>query len=264
MEELKIILANLLPTIIEVGHFQIEQQNKLSSIEIKDKGLNQLVSFVDIESEKKIVSKCQELFPLAGFVTEEETLNVEHAEYNWIIDPLDGTTNFLHGLQIYSISVALVRNNEPILGIVHCPAMQQTFTAIKGEGAYLNNHSITCSPNKLLKDSLIATGFPYFEFEGMSNYLNLLAHLMKSTHGLRRMGSAAIDLAYTAMGVFDAFYETNLNAWDVAAGALLVSEAGGKVSDFKDKNNYLFGKQILAGNNTIHNLMLENINDFKL
>lgn len=259
------ILEQLLPVIKSVGEFQVQEQSKLSQIEIVDKGLNQLVSYVDLQSEKRLIEGCQYLFPEAAFITEEDTLGKqETAEYCWIIDPLDGTTNFLHGLQVYSISVALVKNNLPILGVVHCPAMNQCFTAIKNQGALLNDHSIKVSHTPDLKNALIATGFPYTEFEGMKSYLHLLEHLMKNTHGLRRMGSAAIDLCYTAMGIFDSFYETRLNAWDVAAGALIVEEAGGSVSDFENGTNYLFGKQIIAGNKTVHKELLKQINEFGL
>lgn len=259
------ILEQLLPVVKSTGEFQTKEQAKLAQIEIQDKGLNQLVSYVDIQSEIKLIEGCRNAFPQASFITEEDTLGQPgEAEYYWIIDPLDGTTNFLHGLQVYSISVALVKNNLPVLGVVHCPAMNQCFAAIKGQGAFLNDHSIKTSNTPDLKNSLIATGFPYTEFEGMKNYLNLLEHLMKHTHGLRRMGSAAIDLCYTAMGIFDSFYETRLNAWDVAAGALIVEEAGGKVSDFNNGTNYLFGKQIIAGNKTVHKELLEQINLFGL
>lgn len=262
---LKKILDDILPCIKETGAFQLSEQKKLSLIEIRDKGLNQLVSHVDIQSEIKLVECCRKAFPEAAFITEENTLEEQHkSDYNWIIDPLDGTTNFLHGLQVYSISVALVHQNKPVLGVVHCPAMDQCFTSIIGDGAKLNDHSIAVSKNANLKDSLIATGFPYTEFDGMQNYLNLLEYLMKNTHGLRRMGSAAIDLCYTAMGIFDSFYETNLNAWDVAAGALIVQEAGGVVSDFSNTSNYLFGKQIVAGNKQVQAELLAQINHFSL
>ncbi|MFN5218395.1 MAG: inositol monophosphatase family protein [Sphingomonadales bacterium] len=231
------------------GDFQLQHFRSVSSDAVSDKGLNQLVSFVDVESEKILVQKMQKIRPEAGFITEENTAP-QHADNSavWIIDPLDGTTNFLHGLQVFSISVALMENGEITAGVVYAPAMNEMFCAEKGKGAYLNNHPIRVSETRHLKTSLIATGFPYYEFQQTAAYLALLGELMKSTHGLRRMGSAAIDLAYTACGRFDGFYETGLNAWDVAAGALLVEEAGGLVSDFHEQPNHLFGRQILAAN----------------
>lgn len=235
------------------GDFQLQHFRSVSSDAVSDKGLNQLVSFVDVESEKILVEKLKKIRPEAGFVTEENTApqDAENATV-WIIDPLDGTTNFLHGLQVFSISVALMENGLITAGVVYTPAMQELFCAEKGKGAYLNNRPIRVSESHNLRTSLIATGFPYYEFQQTAAYLELLGELMKTTHGLRRMGSAAIDLAYTACGRFDGFYETGLNAWDVAAGALLVEEAGGMVSDFHQKPNHLFGRQIVAANQHVY------------
>lgn len=234
----------------QVGDFQLQHFRQVEAGAISDKGLNQLVSFVDVESEKMLVAGLRHLRPDAGFITEEETAPDEREGHaHWIIDPLDGTTNFLHGLQVYCISVALVgAGNRIELGVVHAPAMGETFSAIRGGGARLNGNPIRVSDVPRLKNSLIATGFPYYEFQKTEQYLRLLGILMRETHGLRRMGSAAIDLAYTACGRFDGFYEMGLNAWDVAAGALIVEEAGGEVSDFSGGTEYLFGKQILASN----------------
>jgi len=241
------LIAAIMEACKTAGYFQLQHFRSVSSDAVSDKGLNQLVSFVDVESEKILVEKLQKIRPEAGFITEENTAP-QHADNSavWIIDPLDGTTNFLHGLQVFSISVALMENGEITAGVVYAPAMNEMFCAEKGKGAYLNNHPIRISETRHLKTSLIATGFPYYEFQQTSAYLALLGELMMSTHGLRRMGSAAIDLAYTACGRFDGFYETGLNAWDVAAGSLLVEEAGGKVSDFRQNSNHLFGKQIVA------------------
>lgn len=262
--DLQKILAELLVVVKQVGEFQIVKQGKLKELSIHDKGLNQLVSEVDVESEKQLVNICKMLCPGAGFVTEENTEKESKNGLHWIIDPLDGTTNYLHGLNVYSISIALYINHDALLGIVHCPALNQTFTAIKNQGAFVNQKPLKVSAVSTLKQSLIATGFPYYTFEGMQNYLQLLEYLMKNTHGLRRMGSAAIDLAYTAAGMFEAFYETNLNAWDVAAGALIVEEAGGSVTEFNGNNNYIFGKNILASNTAIHQEITSAIAEFKV
>jgi len=229
------------------GEFQLNHFQHVTSDAVTDKGLNQLVSFVDVESEKMLVERLQKIRPDAGFITEENTApKATENPVVWIIDPLDGTTNFLHGLQVFSISVALMEHGVITAGVVYAPALNEMFCAERGKGAFLNDNTIRVSGVCHLSASLIATGFPYHEFQQSAAYLSLLEVLMKKTHGLRRMGSAAIDLAYTACGRFDGFYETGLNAWDVAAGALLVEEAGGKVSDFHSRSNYLFGKQIVA------------------
>jgi myo-inositol-1(or 4)-monophosphatase len=247
-----LLIEHLSAICAEVGLFQMQHFRTVSSDSISDKGLNQLVSFVDIESEKMLVNGLRRLRPDAGFITEENTApDSMQSAAMWIIDPLDGTTNYLHGLQVFCISVALMEDNEITAGVVHCPAMNETFTTFKGGGSFLNGNRFMVSKVNSLKSSLIATGFPYYEFQKTEPYLRLLGDLMRSTHGLRRMGSAAIDLAYTACGSFDGFYEMGLNAWDVAAGALLVKEAGGFVSDFSGENNYLFGSEIVAANSEI-------------
>lgn len=239
---------------LEVGEFQLAHFRSVKADDISDKGLNQLVSYVDIESEKMLVNGLRHLLPDAGFITEENTVPEENSgSVFWIIDPLDGTTNFLHGLQVFSISVALLENGRITAGVVHCPAMNETFSAEIGNGATLNGNVISVSNVQNLGTSLIATGFPYYEFQKTDAYLELLGQLMRKTHGLRRMGSAAIDLAYTACGRFDGFYEMGLNAWDVAAGALIVHEAGGRVGDFRNESGFLFGKQIVAANPFIYN-----------
>ena len=147
---------------------------------------------------------------------------------------------------MFSISIALLDEGEPVLGVVHCPALGETFTALRGQGAHLNGQRIQVSSNSELSKSLLATGFPYYEFGKMQPYLDLLQVFMKGTQGLRRMGSAAIDLAYTACGRFDAFFEMNLSPWDIAAGMLLVKEAGGEVCDFSGGDSVLFGQEIIA------------------
>jgi myo-inositol-1(or 4)-monophosphatase len=241
-----------------VGAFQMQHLRGVKMEAISDKGLNQLVSFVDVESEKMLVEGLRKINPDADFITEEGT-QAEAGECisYWIIDPLDGTTNYLHGLQVFSISVALMQENSLMAGIVHCPAMGETFTAEKDKGAFLNGVPISVSGTDNLKQSLIATGFPYYQFQHTEAYLKLLGNLMRDTQGLRRMGSAAIDLAYTACGRFDGFYELGLSSWDVAAGALIVQEAGGLVSDFSEGTDYLFGKTIVAGNPQIKEQLLQ-------
>ena len=244
------LLQDLIVLVKETGDFIREESLKFDYSKIEYKGKNDLVSYVDKEAEKRLVKGLSEMLPGSGFIAEEGTSTKKSDSYNWIIDPLDGTTNFTHGLPIYAISVALMKRNELALGVVYELNRDECFHASKGEGAFLNHMPIKVSPNRELDKALLATGFPYYDFEQMNKYLAILNDFMQNTHGLRRMGSAAVDLAYTACGRFEGFFEYNLNAWDVAAGALIVQEAGGKVTDFKGGNDFLFGREIVAGNAT--------------
>ncbi|GHE56041.1 MULTISPECIES: inositol monophosphatase family protein [Roseivirga] len=244
------LLQDVIVLVKDTGDFIREESHKFDHSKIEYKGTNDLVSYVDKEAEMRLVKGLSEILPGSGFIAEEGTSSRRSDSYNWIIDPLDGTTNFAHGLPVYAISVALVKRGELALGVVYELNRDECFHASKGEGAFLNHMPIRVSPVKTLDKSLLATGFPYYDFEKMSSYLSILNEFMQTTHGLRRMGSAAVDLAYTACGRFEGFFEYNLNAWDVAAGALLVQEAGGTVTDFKGGNNFLMGREIVAGNAT--------------
>jgi myo-inositol-1(or 4)-monophosphatase len=198
------------------------------------------------------------ILPEAGFITEEETIEKSaDKEWLWIIDPLDGTTNFLHSLPFFSISVALQHRGKTVMGLVCEVNRRELFYAIKNEGAFLNGKKISCSSTEKLTDSLLATGFPYYDFGRREAYLKLLGELMPKSRGIRRLGSAALDLAYTACGRFDAFFEYSLAPWDVAAGAFIVEEAGGIVTDFTGGDNYLHGKEIIATNRGINKEMSE-------
>jgi myo-inositol-1(or 4)-monophosphatase len=240
-----------------VANYIASQALTFSSDKIEHKGLNDLVSYVDKTAEIQLVKGLQQILPEAGFITEENTISQETKDFQWIVDPLDGTTNFMHSLPCYSISVALMYQNELVVGVVHEVNRNECFYAWKNGGAFLNGKAISVSNKPTLQDSLIATGFPYTVFEEIDDYLQLLKELMKCSHGLRRLGSAAVDLAYVACGRFESYFEYNLNAWDVAAGCLIVKEAGGQVSDFSGKENYLFGREILATNTSIHDSFLE-------
>lgn len=232
----------------EVGQFQLEQQNLLKSSDITEKSPNQLVSYVDQESERRLTAGLQKLIPEAGFITEEKTTADSKGEWFWIIDPLDGTTNYIHHLPIFSISIGLVHQSEVVSGVVFDPSQNECFYASKGAGAFLNNQPIHVSDKAVLKDTLVATGFPYYDFSKTEGYLEMFRQLMCSTRGIRRLGSAAIDLTYIACGRFDAFWEYGLQAWDVAAASCIISEAGGSVCDFDGNNDYIFGKTIAASN----------------
>ena len=231
----------------EAGAFIRNASKNFSLEHIEHKGLNDLVSYVDKQAEEILVSKCKEIMPEAGFITEEGTETTQAEEYNWIIDPLDGTTNFMHGLPAYAVSIGLIKFGIPVMGVVYEINRDEMFHAWKDGGAFCNGDPIQVSEIDSLSSSLLATGFPYYEFSQMERYLSILNHFMQNTHGLRRMGSAAVDLAYTACGRFEGFFEYNLNAWDIAAGIVLVQEAGGKVTDFSGGDNYLFGRELIAG-----------------
>ncbi|WP_109832088.1 inositol monophosphatase family protein [Reichenbachiella versicolor] len=234
----------------DCGEFMKKERETFSSSNIEYKGKNDLVSYVDKETEKKIVARLKEILPEAGFITEEGTAGLDGEELQWIIDPLDGTTNYIHGLPCYSTSIALAKGKELLIGVVNDVAQGDCYHAFKGNGAFCNDQKIEVSPNPTLSKGLVATGFPYYEFKGMSNYLKIITHLMQNCHGLRRWGSAAIDLAYVACGKYDGYFEYNLNSYDVAAGALLVQEAGGTVTDFSGKDDFLFGREIVSGNSS--------------
>jgi myo-inositol-1(or 4)-monophosphatase len=231
----------------KVGAYVREEAKGFDHHIVEEKGLNDLVSYVDKTAEERIVKGLREILPVAGFITEEGTAGHNEEEYRWVVDPLDGTTNFTHGLPIYAVSIALMHRDVLVVGVVYEINKDEMFWAIKGKGAWLNSEPIKVSGRAKLSESLLATGFPYYNFEQMEAYLKILNEFMQSTHGLRRMGSAAVDLVYVACGRFEGFFEYNLNAWDVAAGSLIVKEAGGEVTDFKLGNNFLFNKEIIAG-----------------
>lgn len=251
------ITASVNSIVVETGAFISKERKTFSKSKVSDKGLNQLVSFVDVEAEKMLVKGLSELLPEAGFITEENTSDIGRKTLNWIIDPLDGTTNFIHDVPVYSVSVALALEDEILSGTVYELGRSELFSAWKDGGAWCNGKPIRVSEESSLKSSLMATGFPYCDFEQMEAYLSVLRELMQSTQGLRRMGSAAVDLAYVACGRFEGFFEYGLNPWDVAGGCLLIKEAGGSLSDFKKGNDYLFGKSIAGGNAAVHGLLME-------
>ena len=241
----------------EAGRFIAAERKEFASSEIVNKGQRDLVSYVDLNAEKIIVNGLKEILPEAGFLTEEKSVEEGNTSLRWIIDPLDGTTNFIHGVPAFSVSIALQRDDEVVIGIVYEINLDECFYAWKGGGAWCNENKIIVSNPPSLNQSLLATGFPYKEFPAMNRFFATLRFLFNHTHGVRRLGSAAVDLAYVACGRFDGFYEYNLNAWDVAGGALIVQEAGGIVTDFNGGRNYLFGKEIIACARSIHEEFLD-------
>jgi len=246
----------------QAGDFIRQERKTFNTDQIEYKGLNDLVSYVDKTAEKLIVAGLEKILPEAGFITEEQTNNKVAGRYNWIIDPLDGTTNFIHGLPVFSVSIALKEYDELVLGVVYEINQDECFYAWKGAPAYLNGKEIKVSKAAAISDSLIATGFPYYDFGKQPQYIELFTYLMKNCHGLRRLGSAAVDLAYTAAGRFDAYYEYNLNAWDAAAGIVIVKQAGGHVVNFKGGDEVLDTRELLATNGKFTGEMLEVIQQY--
>ncbi|MFP4555509.1 MAG: inositol monophosphatase family protein [Bacteroidales bacterium] len=234
-----------------VGQFIRQQREHFSMDNVEKKGLHDFVSYVDKESEKKIVSHLQSILPSAGFIAEEGTGTEKPGGLNWVIDPLDGTTNFIHGLPPYAISIALMDDKKVLLGVIYEVTLDECFYAWGNNKAFLNEKEIRVSKTEKTDDALIATGFPYYDYDRIKPFIQSLDFFMRHSHGLRRLGSAATDLAYVACGRFDAFYEYSLHAWDVAAGAFIVEQAGGSVCDFAGNSNYIFGKEIIASNKKI-------------
>jgi myo-inositol-1(or 4)-monophosphatase len=229
------------------------QYGRVKPHDIDEKTRNNLVSYVDKNAEQQIVAALRPLLPDAGFITEEDTATENGTSpLRWVIDPLDGTTNFLYHIPVFSVSIALLYDQQPIVGVVYDVCRRECFAAWYGGGAYLNGVPFSMGNCRQLSDAIIATGFPYYDFSRLEPYINALRHLVLHTRGVRRLGSAAIDLCYVACGRYDAFFEHALHAWDVAAGILITQEAGGIVSDFEGGTDYLFGKQIVAAN---HHLM---------
>ena len=235
----------------DVGAFIRKERLYFDSDHVEIKGINDLVSYVDKKAEQQIVDRLSKILPEADFITEEGTAQTFGKEYTWIIDPLDGTTNYIHGMPLFSVSIGLRKGNEIILGVVYEINFNECFYALKGKGAFCNDTPIKVSSAPDLGSSLIGTGFPFSAYNYIDEYLVILKSLMEKTHGLRRLGSAAVDLCYVACGRMDGYFEYNLHPYDVAAGSLIVIEAGGKVNDFNKGNNYLFGKEIIATNSFI-------------
>ncbi|GIV34200.1 MAG: inositol monophosphatase [Chitinophagales bacterium] len=234
--------------VLETGAFIRAQASRLEEIEIEEKAANNLVSNVDRHAEEQLVARLSELIPGSGLITEEQTENITGKTWEWIIDPLDGTTNFLYGIPFFSISVGLRHNGLVVAGAVYEVMRNELFYAWKGGGAYLNGKKIAVSSRSSLRGSLLATGFPFHDFSLIQPYMQVFSYLMQNTRGLRRLGSAALDLAYVGCGRFDGFFEYSLNPWDVAAGTIIIQEAGGVVTDFSGGSNYLFGREIIASN----------------
>lgn len=235
----------------EAAAYVREQHVNRQGLAIEEKGRQNFVTEVDLRAEEILVNGLSALLPEAGFITEEGTNKQRGEKYNWIIDPVDGTTNFIHGVFPFAISVGFTDHMEVAAGIVYEFGLDEFFYAWKGGGAWLNGSQISVSEVGRVNQSLIATGFPYTNFKYLKQFMRSMDHFMKNSHGLRRLGSAATDIAYVACGRYEGFYEYGLNPWDVAAGILLVKEAGGAVSDFEGNGDPLFAEHIVCSNQKI-------------
>jgi myo-inositol-1(or 4)-monophosphatase len=247
----------------KVGTFIKEQQSKIKSDVIEVKGIHDFVTYVDKTAEEQIIAELKLILSDAGFIAEEGTETHRAERYNWIIDPLDGTTNYIHGLSPFAVSIALQEYDEIVLGVVYEISLDECFYSWRGAPeAYLNGKTVTVSKANTVNSSLIATGFPYSNYDQLKMFMASLEYFIINSHGVRRLGSAATDLAYVACGRFEAFYEYSLQSWDVAAGSFLVKQAGGNVCDFKGGNDFIFGKEIIASNMLVHDEFKNIVNEF--
>lgn len=242
----------------DIGVYLKTEQSKLKSSAVEMKGLRDYVSYVDKEAEKQLVSALQPIIANAGFVTEEDTVEQKEREYTWIIDPLDGTSNYVHGLIPYNVSIALTYKQETILGVVYDPVADEMFTAIKGDKARLNNEEISVSTRDELKNSFIGFGIPY-QVDSKSKEVLKATWSYFGSASFRLVGAAAIELCFVACGRYDAFFHSGLSPWDVAAGAFILQQAGGKITDYKNGTNYIYGKEVVATNSLIHNDIMKQI-----
>lgn len=242
----------------EAGEMIRRHAGTIRQEDVRTKGVNDLVTVVDENVQEHIIRTLEETFPNSRFLAEEgEDFSSEgDGGYLWIIDPIDGTTNFTHGVPPYAVSIALRDGEDLAVAVVFDAASGDLFTASRGGGLYLNGERRRVSRTERLEDSLVTTGFPYREMAHLESYLGVLGEFMRRSRGVRRPGSAAVDLAYVAVGRFDGFFETGLRPWDVAAGILMIEEGGGRATDYRDRSRPIFERQILASNGLIHSEML--------
>ncbi|MEX2401384.1 MAG: inositol monophosphatase family protein [Rhodothermales bacterium] len=243
----------------QAGELIKARAGSIREADVRKKGLNDLVTEVDEAAQAVVIRTLQETFPDALFLAEEgEAYSDDVAdEPLWIIDPIDGTTNFTRGVPPYAVSIGLRDGDGMAVGVVLDVPRGELFSAVRGEGFFVNGVPYAVSRTQRVADSLITTGFLYREIDQIDVYLEVLGAFMRRSRGMRRPGSAAVDLAYVAAGRFDGFYETGLQAWDVAAGMLLVEEAGGRVTTFRADGDPLFDEQLLASNGRIHQEMMD-------
>lgn len=232
----------------EAGEFIAKQLNHIDQLNIEEKGRHDYVSEVDKHAERIIIETIRKYYPTHSIQAEESGLDKTDSDFEWIIDPLDGTTNFLHQFPQFSVSIAVTEKGRLAHGVIYDPLRDELFSASRGSGARMNNYRIRVSDQKTLQNALLATGIPFYNFDFVDAYLNCLKEFMFNTAGIRRAGSAALDLAYVACGRVDGYWELNLKPWDLAAGALIVMEAGGMVTDLVGGENFLESGNLVAAN----------------
>ena len=256
-QDLKSLLKEVRTIAAKAAQFQLHELHQFKADDIVYKGRNDLVSYVDKQTEDMLVTALSKLLPEASILAEEQGRGA-HKKLEWVIDPLDGTTNYLHKLPVFSISIALREEGNEIAGLVYEANKNECFYAWENGGAFCNEEKISVSSVAHLSQALVATGFPYELLDKTDAYFEIMKDLLKTSHGLRRFGSAAVDLCYTACGRFDGYFEFNLKDWDVSAGALIVKEAGGLVTDFNGGDSFHSGDEIVAAG-AIHQSLLETI-----
>ena len=231
----------------------------LDVLKVGHKGPNDFVSEVDQMAEQTIIEILLEAYPGHGILAEESGREhgAKHSEFTWIIDPLDGTTNFLHGFPVYAVSIALAHRGSVQQAVVYDPTRNDLFYASRGRGAFLNDKRLRVSKRTRLSDALIGTGFPFRKGDNFKRYVKMFEEIMQSCAGLRRPGAAALDLCYVAAGWYDGFFETGLNPWDVAAGSLIITEAGGLVGNFTGESDYLYQREVVAGNPKVYGQLVQ-------
>lgn len=245
--------------ILKAGELISQRIGGLGSSEVHTKGLSDYVTDIDRRCEDLIVGAIGREFPDHGVVTEETAGGVMGDGFTWVIDPLDGTTNFIHGFPFVAVSVAVCLERRPVLGFVLDPVRSEFFTARKGGGAFLNGEPIGIRTGRKVSEALVATGFPFRSRGVLEAYLEVFRGIFHNVSGIRRAGAAALDLAYLASGRVDGFWEVGLKSWDIAAGSLLVTEAGGRVSDFWGAENYLENGHIVGGTPDVYPFLLEQV-----
>jgi myo-inositol-1(or 4)-monophosphatase len=247
------------------GDFINRSARDLDLLTVTTKGPKDFVSEVDRAAEAAIVETLLDAYPDHAILAEEGTAKGDNAsaENVWIIDPLDGTTNFLHGFPQYCVSVALQHRGQITQGVIYDPVRNDLFTATRGRGAFLNERRIRVSKRDHLRDCLVGTGFPFRDGSYLDTYLAMMKAMIQQTAGLRRPGAAALDLAYVAAGFYDGFWEVGLNPWDVAAGSLLVQEAGGLIGDLAGDGDFLHGGQVIAANPKVFSQMVTALAPFR-
>ena len=242
---------------VETGAFIRNERKKFSRDKVEKKHAHDYVSYVDKESERRIVSRLKELLPEAGFIAEEGTGSLTDETYCWVVDPLDGTTNFIHDNAPYCVSIALRNREEFLIGVVYEICRDECFWTYKGSPSFLNGNEIHVSAVSDPDDTFLALGFPYNVHDYKPTAIHLVNQCYGRISGLRLLGAAAAELCYVAAGRFDARIEAYLGPWDIAAGSLILLNAGGKITDFKGGNTYVSGHQIVASNGKIHDFLLD-------